>query len=544
MLTLRDHQNRELFDPWEDLGPKRRRLLELGWAGVFREYLLEHLPVKELAAGFRDGHGRPSKDLSAALGALILQQLHDLTDQQTTEAVALNIAWHYALDIRHEPDAYLCERTLRNYRTRLLEAGLDEVLFRTLTDRLIEKIGVDTRRQRLDSTTVKSAIRGLTRLGILVEAVSKFLRELKRQQHSLYDRVDAEILRRYVERKGDGCFADTRPSESRRRLPEAAQDVFTLLEQFRGGDAAKLESYELLQRIFDEQCEVVDGPGDSVVVRPPRTSGCDGVISPADPDARYNKHKGTGYLVQIMETFVEDDATTHDTGDAGQDDDQPSKPDLITHVAVDPLTMHDKDALEPALTDTEQRGQKPEELLADSHYGSMECLAAGSKRGVTIISPAQTPKGKLQGKLTFEDFDLDDEGRILRCPAGQEPVETSIADARLQVLFDIEICESCPHRENCPASAASKRKSPRFQYTHERVRQRERRLQENSEEFRDRYRWRAGVESTMSRIKYQMGMAQLRIRGMVLVRYTAMLRALGLNILRVAAYRQATANVA
>ena len=103
MLTLRDHQSRELFDPWEHLVGKRRRLLELSWAGVFREFLLEHLPVNELAAGFRDGHGRPSKDLSVALGALILQQLHDLMDQQTTEAVALNIAWHYSLDICHEP---------------------------------------------------------------------------------------------------------------------------------------------------------------------------------------------------------------------------------------------------------------------------------------------------------------------------------------------------------------------------------------------------------------------------------------------------------
>ena len=55
-----------------------------------------------------------------ALGALILQQLHDLTDLQATEAVALNIAWHYALDIRRESDAYLCERTLRNYRTVLV----------------------------------------------------------------------------------------------------------------------------------------------------------------------------------------------------------------------------------------------------------------------------------------------------------------------------------------------------------------------------------------------------------------------------------------
>lgn len=541
MFTLRDHRSRELFDPWDHLGTKRRRLLELSWAGVFREYLLEHLPVNELAAGFRDGHGRPSKDLSVALGALILQQLHDLTDEQTTEAVALNIAWHYALDIRHEPDAYLCERTLRNYRTRLLEAGLDGVLFRTLTDRLIEKVGVDTSRQRLDSTTVKSAIRGLTRLGILVEAVSKFLRELKRKNRSLYDSVDAEILRKYVERQGDGCFADTRPSESKRRLPEAAGDMFALVEQFRDGDASRLESYQLMLQIFHEQCEVVDDTGESVAVRPPGKSGCGNVINPADPDARYNKHKGTGYLVQIMETFALDDGASKDDGDADQEDVQPAKPDLITHVAVDPLTMHDKDALVPALTDTEQRDQKPKELLADSHYGSMECLAEGKRREVEIISPAQTAKGKLQGNLTLEDFDLNDEGLIQRCPKGQQPVETSIAAARLQVRFDVAVCTTCPLREKCPASAATKRKTKRFQYTHERVRLRERRLKEDCNEFRDRYRWRAGVEATMSRFKYQMRMAHLRIRGMKATTFTAFLRALGLNILRVAVWRKAVA---
>jgi hypothetical protein len=40
----------------------------------------------------------------------------------------------------------------------------------------------------------------------------------------------------------------------------------------------------------------------------------------ADPDARYNKHKGTGYLVQIMKSFVEDDLASKNTDNAEQDD--------------------------------------------------------------------------------------------------------------------------------------------------------------------------------------------------------------------------------
>ena len=205
-------------------------------------------PAGQGTGGQFSGRFRPSEQRPVvALGALILQQLHDLTDQQTTEAVALNIAWHYALDIRHEPDAYLCERTLRNYRSKILELGLDEVLFRTLTDKLIPAVGVDTTKQRLDSTAVRSAIRGLTRLGILVEAASKFLRELKRTIPEHYVGVDPEVLRKYVERQGDGCFADTRPSESKRRLPEAARDVYALVEQFRpdgSSDAGELSAAE------------------------------------------------------------------------------------------------------------------------------------------------------------------------------------------------------------------------------------------------------------------------------------------------------------
>jgi hypothetical protein len=149
-----------------------------------------------------------------------------------------------------------------------------------------------------------------------------------------------------------------------------------------------------------------------------------------------------------------------------------------------------------------------------------------------------TAKGTLQGKLTLEDFELDSEGRVLRCPAGKEPLETSVADVRIQVLFDPVVCEGCPHRNNCPAAAVG-RSERRWQYNHDRVKQRARRLKDARDEFRGHYRWRAGIEATMSRFKHQMGMAQLRVRGMAKVTYTAMLRALGLKIHRVAADRAA-----
>lgn len=75
----------------------------------------------------------------------------------------------------------------------------------------------------------------------------------------------------------------------------------------------------------------------------------------------------------------------------------------------------------------------------------------------------------------------------------------------------------------------------RFQYTPTRAENQKRRLFEASDAFREIYRWRAGIEATMSRLKYQMNLAHLRVRGMPAMRYTANLRALGLNIRRCAA---------
>ena len=130
------------------------------WAGVFRNHLLVELPVDDLCRHLDERMGRPSKDLHVVIGVLLLQQLHDLSDAETVEALAFNMAWHYALDVRSEADSYFCEKTLRNYRRLFIEQGLDELLFRCLTDRMVQGFSVDTSHQRMDSTALRSAMLG------------------------------------------------------------------------------------------------------------------------------------------------------------------------------------------------------------------------------------------------------------------------------------------------------------------------------------------------------------------------------------------------
>ena len=65
-----------------------------------------------------------------------------------------------------------------------------------------------------------------------------------------------------------------------------------------------------------------------------------------------------------------------------------------------------------------------------------------------------------------------------------------------------------------------------------------RRAREKTEKFRDRYRFRAGIEGTFSALDRLTGVKHLRVRGMPAVRFAVVLKVLGLNLLRAAVIRR------
>ncbi len=375
-------------------------------------------------------------------------------------------------------------------------------------------------------------MRSLTRLGIVVEGIAKFVRELSRHHPDLHARISTDVIRRYVDREGDSAFAHTAPSVSRRRLGEAGQDLLAIVMQFRDTPAATLESFVILERVLRDQFEISDRDDDkaglTAVIRDPKDVPCDTVGNPADPDASFNAHKGHGYLAQIVETYCEDE----ESGNGGI----AMAPNLITYVSVNKMTIHDGHRLPDALDELAARSLTPKVMLADSHYGCDDNMALTKERDIDLVAPARPAKGARSGRITLEDFVLDDRGLVVRCPNDVAPVSVSAATVKLQARFDLSICRACSHAQQCPVKAArNDSQFARFQYTPKRAAYQKRRLYEKSEAFRDIYRWRAGIEATMSRLKRQMNMTNLRIRGMSAMRYVVHLRALGLNIHRCAA---------
>lgn len=526
MIHVKDHKTLNLFDPLPFLGPKRRGLMETSWAKLFRNHVLFTLPVDKVFKNYHGVMGRPTKELYAMLGVMILQQMHDLTDEETIHQYAFNIEWHYALDITDESDqaSYLCPKTLWTMRFLLTQQNLYRVLFESVTDHLAKVFSVDTSKQRCDSVHIFSNMRHLGRIGLFRHTVKKFLINVKRHHKDLFEMLDRGLTDRYLSKQGEAVFSMVKPSESIRTLETLGADLFFLIERFKSHEQIiGMSSYQLMVRLLKEQCCVeqdAETRVQRVSIKPNQEVPSDSLQNPSDPEASYDGHKGQGFQMQVSETYSKEEGEKQTLS-------------LITEVIVEPAHKSDTDALIPLIETTQKRGLGPEKALVDAAYGSDENCERAKALGVEVISPVM---GKPQeNALTLSEFTLTQEATVSACPQGHAPVKVKHKKHRHSAVFSKASCAHCPHLSDCPVKPGKKGYS--LYYDDKTLRLAKRRAYEKTPEFQSDYRFRAGIEGTMSQLDRKTGLKHLRVRGLAAVSFCATLKAVGINILRAVAFR-------
>ena len=470
--------------------------------------------------------GRPTKELYAMLGVMILQQMHNLTDEETIHQYAFNLEWHYALGITDESDqeSYLCPKTLWAMRHLLTEQNLYGVLFESVTDKLAQVFSVDTSKQRCDSVHLFSNMRHLGRIGLFCRTLKKFLVNLKRHHKDLFEALGQEWTDRYLSKQGEAIFSMVKPSESIRTLESLGADLFFLIERFKEKESITgMSSYQLLVRLFKEQCCVEQNAGTQgqrVLIKPNKEVPSDSLQNPSDPDASYDGHKGQGYQMQVSETYSEEEEEEETLS-------------LITEVIVEPAHKSDTDALIPLIEATQKRGLGPKKALVDAAYGSDENCEKAKALGVEVVSPVM---GKPQANaLTLTEFTLSSEATVSACPQGHTPVKVKHKKSKHIAVFGGQTCSGCPHLKDCPVKPG--KKGYYLRYDDKTLRLAKRRTYEKTPEFQEVYRPRAGIEGTMSQLDRKTGVKHLRVRGLAAVSFCATLKAVGINILRAVAFK-------
>lgn len=521
MKTIKSPSQQRLFDPFEGvISQTGWKHIENGWQSMFREVLLEQMPVQRVAADMSDFEGRPSAELYSMVGLILIRELYGWTVPQTHEAVLFRSDIQYALNL--EPGFEITQRTIERYLQRMQnDEGLSEEVFAEITDTLLKSMEVKIKKQRLDSTHILSDMAVQGRSQLMGVALKRLFRQLQKESTTLFERVPEVLRKRYCKQSDSRIFGDARSAEQRRvalqQVGEDMAEVITLLANEK--PVRDWKTFTVLQTIFNQQCEVRE---EFVQIR--ATTGGSTIQNTSDLEATYDGHKGAGYQVQICETFNED-----------------GLPNLITLAIVQTAVCSDASAVATTLQELEARGQLPEELLADASYGSHENVEMSKEKDITLIAPVPGGKAYDAEEVGYDQFQLNAAKEVVACPAGHAPQSTSYneKDDRSWAQFDRERCCSCPLMNQCRVQKDKKtgRANGRVQFRSDAPEAARRRRREQTSQFRDSYRWRSGIESTNSGTKRRLGLKRLRVRGMKAVKLAVMLKLTAWNILRAVALR-------
>ena len=524
MRFLNDPRQTRLFDPYQLIFSEMAyQRIQDGWQGVFRHVILELLPARELGEHFSADMGRTTKELYSMAGLILIKEFKDWTRSDAAEAYMFHSDVQYALNLEPEQQS-LCERTIERYEQLFREDELAAGVMHTVTMRLAEVLEINVAQQRLDSTHVFSDMATFGRTRLMGVAIKRFLTQVKRHAAETYQELPEELRRRY-EPSEKQLFGKTgKDADSRARLrQQVAEDMCFLVERFAADPAfAQRSSYQSMALIFQQQCVVESG---KVTIQAKPGGNC--MQNPSDPDATYDGKKGAGYQVQITETC-----------------DPANEVQLITSALPQTAVQSDANAVAPVLEDLEKTRLLPEEMTADTAYGSDENVQLAAGKGVELISPVSGPKTD-PDRLNVDDFVVDEETKQVECcPAGQVPLhsEYAAASGTTTATMPAATCAACPFRKECPIE--EKRDGFQLQYTDKERRLQERRREEATPAFQERYARRSGIESTNSGLKRRLGMGELRVRGSPSVFHSIVLKIAGWNVLRSAAAKKMRAWVA
>src|SRR5262249_32449362 len=132
-------------------------------AVVVRDELGEVFADAEFAEAFAV-RGQPGWSPGRLAMITVLQAVEHLTDVQAAEAVRTRLDWKYLLGLPMA-DQGLDDSVLSEFRTRVVEHGLEARVLDLLVARLVEKGLLKARgKQRTDSTHVLAAVRQLNQI--------------------------------------------------------------------------------------------------------------------------------------------------------------------------------------------------------------------------------------------------------------------------------------------------------------------------------------------------------------------------------------------
>jgi hypothetical protein len=475
------HLQAPLFSDLDYLSEKARQRLEESWAGAFYEEFFCRLDERPFAVLYSDVASRPNVPINVLMGLETLKAGFGWSDQEMHDAFLFDMQVRYALGYRNLGEGEFELRTVYNFRQRvndhMSETGenLIEGAFEQVTDEQVAAFQLKTGSLRMDSTQIASNIRHNCRLRLLVEMLQRTYRMLSEADQAGY----AEAFAPYLKGSSGQYVYHLKGQETEAHLQRIGELMYRLLAEL-APTYATHPTYQMLQRVFDEQFDVIDQPAPTkpesddgtpdsptgsdeaatisgasssihleaghietspkrlIQTKPGQTISPNSLRSPDDPEATYRKkgHKAyEGYVTNVTETC------------------DPHNPlQLMVKVQTAPNTTEDTTLLLEALPNLTERTQV-DTLYNDAGFCGPDVDDALRRAGIQQIPSALPGRAPNPRYTHLSDFELhfDDQDQLIQmaCPHGHTlSVEREPASGRYVAAWADVVCPDCRFRKS------------------------------------------------------------------------------------------------
>lgn len=524
-----DVNNEQLsfFDSFSGLTEREQRVLSKSWAKPFAEIIFPAIDETPFAVLYSAKDSRPNTPVNVLIGASVLQQLTDQSDDEINDSLMFDVRYQYALHTTSFKEQPLSDRSLGRFRARCNayydETGIDLLhdAVMALTDEMAKLMKLNHQLKRMDSMMVASNIKKMSRLELLYTCVSNLVKKMKALDLSF-----PENLNHYTENNDrNKVIYHNRSEETSSKIDTILNDIKTLLPLCEG-KMDDTSEYLLFVRAVKEQT-LIDNEGHFRL----RTTDDGGMHSgilqnPADPDATFRSKAGKeyrGYTANVIEEV-------NDAGDS-----------LVTDYQFEQNIYSDKKFTEDVLNSMptpESESNEETHIIADGAFTCEEELL--SEKNVVLVNTNLTGKDAPDINADFEFNEA--ENRITKCPGGFTPRSCSYNAKNGQCVasFERSNCEKCPYHDKCNPkwhkrtcqkvlSAKSKRRA---------IQQRQR----ASEEFKAISAFRNGIETIPSILRRKYDVDHMPVRGKTRCRYFFGCKIAALNIKKFCKYLQGLDN--
>lgn len=523
-MAFRTNTSQQLsfMDSASGLTAREQKALDNSWAKIFADDIFPAIDEERFRVLYSTrSQSKFNTPVNICVGALIIKELFQLSDDDIVESLMLDVRYQYALHTTSYEEQPLSDKSLSRFRKRCYDYEAThnvDLLHDCVTDlgsKIAKMMKVSSRIRRMDSMMIEANIKKLSRAELLYTCVSKFVIFLHKNQQ---DTLLVGMEHYYDPNDFNRNFYYSDSSKSDDILADILKDADKLLDVC-GQDFDDVVEYQLLVRCLSEQTVVENA------VRRLKEKGECGMSSsmmqnPSDPDATFREKAGKkyrGYVANIDESV----------GKNGS---------IVTDYQFEKNTYSDSRFLKDSL---ERNGYSEESstLVADGAYFSEDNQRQADKQNVRLVPTAITGTDVPD---IYADYKLNDAGnRVVECPAGYAPKSSSCStngNGHIYASFPKEQCLNCPHKDECRVKEHKKVCSITISAKGQFRAQVKREMK--TEEYRQLARIRNGVETVPSILRRVYQADRMSVRGCIPSRFFFGCKVAALNVRKLITFRK------